>query len=130
RDFVRRIFEEGWNGGSFECLEGATAPSVLMHYNGASMRVTPDSLPHLVGEWRSAFPDLEMRIRHLVADGDLVAASLSVHGTHRGDWRGLPASGTVVAVEEMMFFRFEDGLLVEMWEVFDEAGMSAQLRGP
>ncbi len=27
-----------------------------------------------------------------------------------------------------MFFRFEDDVLVEMWEVFDEHGLRAQIR--
>lgn len=127
-ELVRRIFEEGWNRESFECLAGTTAPSIPFHYNGATITVTPGSLPSVVGEWRAAFPDLQMRIRHLISQDDLVAVSLSLRGTHRGEWQGLTATGVFVEVEEMMFFRFEDDLLVEMWEVFDEAGLRAQIR--
>ena len=35
-----------------------------------------------------------------------------------------------ISVEEMMVFRFEGGLLVEMWEVFDEQGLHAQISLP
>ena len=97
------------------------------HYNGRTITVTPDSLPRAVGEWRRAFPDLEMRIRHLIANDDLVAVALTLRGTQEGEWRGREATGRHVEVEETMFFRFRDGLLVEMWEVFDEAGLEAQL---
>ena len=128
-DLVRRIFEDGWNRASFEFLVDATAASIPFHYNGRTITVTPESLPGVVGEWRRAFPDLAMRIRHLIASDDLVAVALTLCGTQRGEWRGSAPTGKRVAVEEMMFFRFHDGLLVEMWEVFDEAGLEAQLRG-
>ena len=71
-----------------------------------------------------------MTIRHLVAQDDLVAVSLTFQGTHEGTWLGIPGSGRVVTVEEMMFFRFEEGILVEMWEVFDEKGLRDQIEYP
>lgn len=125
--FVRRLFAEGWGGTSFDFLAGATAAVVPFHYNGRRMEVTPDSLPRLIEAWREAFPDLEMRVRHLVAQDDLVAVSLALHGTHRGEWWGSPPTGKTVDVEEMMFFRFEAGLLVEMWELFDEQSLRQQI---
>lgn len=126
-ELVRRVFEEGWNSRSFAFLQGRTAGVIPFHYNGESMEVTPQSLPPLVGAWHEAFADLHMEIRHLVSDGDLVAASLTVTGTHQGEWVGIPATGRRIEVEEMMFFRFENDLLAEMWELFDEHGMRQQL---
>ena len=43
------------------------------------------------------------------------------------EWFGTPATGREVSVDEMMFFRFEDGLLVEMWEVDDQLTMRTQM---
>lgn len=126
-ELVCRIFDECWNLMVYDCLAGTTADSMRFHYNGQTTTVTADSLPGLVQAWRDAFPDLEMRLRHLVVQDDLVAVSLTLHGTHRGTWLGITPTGRVVAVEEMMFFRFADGLLVEMWEVFDEQGLEHQL---
>ena len=125
--FVRAVFEEGWNRGSFGFLEGRTAPLVSFHYNGQTSATTADSLPGLVQAWRNAFPDLRFEIRHLLADGDLVAVSLVFRGTHRGSWWGAAPSGTAVEAEETMFFRFEKGALVEMWELFDERGLRRQI---
>lgn len=125
--FVRRIFEDGWNQSAFDFLARRTAPEIPFHYNGHTQDVTPESLPDLVALWRSAFPDLEMDLRHVIAQGDLVAVSLTLRGTHSGPWLGVPASGAEVSVEEMMVFRFERGLLVEMWEVFDEHGLRTQI---
>ncbi len=128
-ELVRRLFEEGWNSRSFDFLVGRTADRIPFHYNGEAIEVTPESLPPLVDAWHDAFPDLRMSIRHLVAADDMVAVSLTFRGTHEGDWLGIPASGRQVEVEEMMFFRFDGGVLVEMWELFDDDGMKRQLRG-
>lgn len=126
-EFVKSVFEDGWNRASFEFLEGNTLAEIPFHYNGTTQTVTPGSLPDLVQAWRTAFPDLALEIRHVIAQGDLVAAALTVRGTHLGSWAGREASGAEVSVEEMMVFRFDDGVLVEMWEVFDEQGLDAQI---
>ncbi len=125
---VRLIFEEGWNQQRFGYLADRTAPAIPFHYHGTTTHVVAESLPGLVQSWRDAFPDLEIVIRHLVTEDDLVAVSLVLRGTHEGPWWGVSPSGKRVEVEEMMFFRFEDDVLVEMWEVFDEHGLRAQIR--
>ena len=126
-ELVRSIFEDGWNRGSFGFLRGRTGENLPFHYNGETMEVTADSLPGLVATWRRAFPDLQFEIRHLIADGDVVAVSLVFRGTHQGEWWGIAPTGNAVEVEEMMFFRFERGLLVEMWELFDEQSLARQI---
>lgn len=126
-EFVRRTFEDGWNRSDFEFLSGSAADEIPFHYNGATQLVSPDSLPGLVEAWRRGFPDLRMHLRHVIAEGDLVAASLTLTGTHLGEWASHPPSGSSVSVEEMMVFRFDDGVLVEMWEVFDEQGLQEQI---
>ena len=126
---IRRIFEEAWSRGDFSVLDEIGAGEIVFHYNGATMTTDTKALPSLVGKWRAAFPDLELKIRHLVEQGDVVAVSLTLTGTHHGDWWGIPPTGRNVSAEEMMFFRFDQGALVEMWEVFDELGLRQQLSG-
>lgn len=126
-EFVRLIFEEGWSRASFDFMDGHMAATIVFHYNGTAQVIPGDSLPAFVEKWRAGFPDLSMDIRHLIAQDDLVAVALTLRGTHLGPWAGKEPSGAAVAVEEMMFFRFDDGELVEMWEVFDEKGLLAQI---
>ena len=126
-ELIRRIFEEAWSNGDFSILDEVVSDEIVFHYNGSTMTTDIQSLPSLVGQWRTAFPDLELAVRHLVEEGDVVAVSLTLTGTHRGDWWGIPPTGRAVSAEEMMFFRFEQGALVEMWEVFDELGLRKQL---
>ena len=130
RELIRRIFEDVWNGTSqAEDVLAEVPEHATFHYRTASIETGRDSLRDLVGEWRSAFPDLEFEVHDLVAEGDIVAVRLTYRGTHLGSWRGLEPTGRAIEVGEMMFFRFADGVLVEMWELDDHATMTAQLSG-
>jgi predicted ester cyclase len=64
----------------------------------------------------------------MIAESDLVAVRLILSGTHQAKWRDIPATGKKIRVTVMMFLRFENGKLVEIWEDFDELGMLQQLR--
>lgn len=127
KEAIRILFEEVWNTGDVGPLRPWEADSVDIHYRGQTSRVDLDGLADLVAHWRSAFPDLRMEVLHLVAEDDLVAAFVRYEGTHSGTWFGYPATGKRMSVDEMMFFRFESGRLVEGWEVDDQLSMRTQL---
>lgn len=126
-DVVRRVFVDAWNRGEFGFALDHVASSVTFHYNGTAQQTRPNDLPRLVAKWRESFPDLRFEIHELVASDDLVAIRLTLTGTHRGTWNGIAASGRSVRVAEMMFFRFDGDLIVEMWETFDELGLLRQI---
>lgn len=127
-ELIRALFTEAWNTGDVSMLDAASASdSVLFHYRGTSMPQRVEDLESLIAHWRSAFPDLRMELLDLIQEGDLVAARVRYSGTHEGTWFGIPATGRWVEVDEMMFFRFEAGRLVEAWEVDDQLTMRTQL---
>jgi steroid delta-isomerase-like uncharacterized protein len=84
----------------------------------------PDQPPGLlglkqaVGSFRSAFPDGEMAVDDLVAEGDRVVARVSMTGTHRGEYGGMPGTGHVVRSEGIEIFRIAKGKIVEGWSRF------------
>ncbi|WP_228003154.1 ester cyclase [Nocardia australiensis] len=41
----------------------------------------------------TAFPDWHWEMRNFLADGDYLAVHFTVTGTHRGDFRGIEATG-------------------------------------
>ncbi len=52
-----------------------------------------------------------------------------MHGTHRGDLMGMPATGKSVSMDGFDLIRVQDGLCTEHWGVQDNAGMMQQLQG-
>jgi predicted ester cyclase len=65
--------------------------------------------------FREAFPDWQMELKEMVAEGDTVVARFICHGTHQGAWRGDEPTGRKMSVDEVFFFRFRDGRINDMW---------------
>lgn len=66
-------------------------------------------------------------VEDVVAQGETVAVRLVQSGTHLGQWKGVAATGRSFRIPLMMFFRFEDGQMTEVWEVSDEYSLWQQL---
>lgn len=124
---VLSMFEDGWSRGDVGAFSSTIADSVLFHYAGTPRRLSRDEMGEIVLRWREAFPDLRMDIEEMISEGDIVAARLTLSGTHEGPWRGAPPTGRRVSMALMMFFRFEDGRMVELWESDDQLGFQRQL---
>ena len=75
-----------------------------------------------------AFPDYRWEVRRLVVDAPWIAAHLTDTGTHRGAFRGLPATGRAVAVPEFAFYRVHAGRIAEVWGSAFHVQLLDQLR--
>jgi steroid delta-isomerase-like uncharacterized protein len=74
------------------------------------------------------YPDLEVTIEDLIADGDKVVSRNTVTGTHTGDdYMGQPATGKHVTYDEIFIFRFANGRIAETWGVVDVAAQMRQI---
>lgn len=127
RNVVEQMFEAGWNQGDLEVFSETVADSVRFHYAGSLRETTRQEMTEMVVRWRQSFPDLRMAIEDFVGEGDKAAVRLTLSGTHEGEWLGAAPTGERVEMAVMMFLRFEDGKLVELWEVDDQLGFRRQL---
>jgi steroid delta-isomerase-like uncharacterized protein len=76
----------------------------------------------------AAFPDWRMNVEDLIAGGDKAVARVTVTGTHRGEFMGVPPTGTQVEVELIDIMRFDGaGLVREHWGVADMLSLMQQL---
>lgn len=78
-------------------------------------------------EWRKMAPDLKMTPLRTVADCNFVALHWEGTGTNTGEGNGIPATGKVLRVWGMTFFRLEDGKIREEWTSFDRYNFLEQL---
>jgi steroid delta-isomerase-like uncharacterized protein len=79
-----------------------------------------------MGEWL-AFPDLQFQIEEQIAEGDQVVNRMTARGTHRGEFRGIPATGKEVTGANVTIFRIAGRKITERWTIFDAMGMMVQL---
>jgi steroid delta-isomerase-like uncharacterized protein len=119
---------EAFNAGDMERLLKVAAPDIVIHY--AEM---PQPLQGRE-TWRQgyelmkrAFPDLEIRVDDLVAADDKVALRLTLSGTHKGEFQGIPATGRTISYVSHEFYRVADGLFAEEWICSDMASLFRRL---
>ena len=76
----------------------------------------------------AAFPDMHMTVEDLIANGDETVARVQVTGTHKGEFMGVPPTGTHVDVQLIDIMRFDGaGLVSEHWGVADMLSLMQQL---
>lgn len=119
---AKRVFEEGLSRGIF------TVPYTddFVGHSGARTFTHEDGMNEAKG-WRSAFPDLNVAVDLMVAEGDLVAVRWTARGTNTGTGNGIPATGRKVEVSGTAIFRFEDGRIAEEWTSANMLGLLRQL---
>lgn len=76
-----------------------------------------------------AFPDLQIKLEDMVADGDRVAVRARWTGTHKGALPMLPYPPTnrQVMFTGMVFWRVREGKIAERWATIDRLGLQQQL---
>jgi steroid delta-isomerase-like uncharacterized protein len=127
---VRRWFDEVWNKGRAEAIDEMFAPDGVAH------GLSEDPEHPIIGAggfkpfhqtFRGAFPDIEVVVEDMIAEGDKVAARCLVRGKHAGDNLGIAASNAPVEFTGMTIVRIRDGQIVEAWNNFDFMRMNKQI---
>ena len=74
-----------------------------------------------------AFPDLKAIVNQMIAEEDKVVLHKTVMGTHRGEFRGISATGKKVKYQSIYIFRIENNKISEYWGLQDELKLKQQL---
>ena len=82
---------------------------------------------YVVRHYYTAFPDIQVKVENLIAEGDKVVSHVISHGTHKGELMGIAPTGKQVTVPVICISRFEGDKIVEDWEIIDLFGMLQQL---
>lgn len=78
--------------------------------------------PAVREEWESkfvAFPDLELRAEHMIAEGDEVWTRGVFRGTHVADYHQYKATGRFVELPYIDWWIVRDGRITENWGVWN-----------
>lgn len=98
---------------SFEVKGIGKGPKAAEAYNNAFLKT---------------FPDLQIKVLEVIAEGDLVFARCEATGTHKGEMNGIPPTGKTGTVAHWTVNRFNDeGKIVASWNLNDNLSMMQQL---
>jgi steroid delta-isomerase-like uncharacterized protein len=125
---IRRWNDEGWTGKNYEVAHELISPDMLVHgAGGQKVNMGPEGLIELIKTWHAAFPDGYMTIEDHFAEGDIVVIRNTWHGTHTGDFYGVPPSGKFIEITSIGIDRVEDGKVVEGWGELNMLGAMQQM---
>ena len=70
--------------------------------------------------WWTAFPDVNIEIRRIVAAGEWVIAENVATATHLGPWHGISPTGKRTVQNLCAVIRCRDGLMIEETVYYDQ----------
>jgi predicted ester cyclase len=73
-----------------------------------------------------AFPDMQSKIEHIIAENDLVVVFLNGSGTHTGEYRGKSPTNKRVNIRSADLYKIENEKIVEHWDVVDQLNLLHQ----
>ena len=120
-------FAEAINTGKLEMIRDVVADNVVDHDAADIQGPGPQGFIDFFSMMRSAFPDLNAEVEHLVTDEDNVCFAYTITGTHKGEFMGVSPTGKSFSVRGMQIGRFENAKLVERWGSSDELGILKQI---
>ena len=86
-----------------------------------------EGLKQVISAFRTAFPDIHWVVEEMVGEGDKVFSRFTWHGTHRGEFFGVPATSKQITVKGMVVDRLVAGRMVESQILMDGLSMMRQL---
>jgi steroid delta-isomerase-like uncharacterized protein len=124
---TRRFIEE-WNKGkaaAMAVIDEMYATNFVSHGDEDIRGIK--NVKKSTSEEFSAFPDLHFTIDDMVAEGDKVAARITMTGTHKGEYMGAPPTNKKITIRAIAIERFAGGKIVEEWGMTDTLGLMQQL---
>ena len=96
-------------------------------YGWAPEPLDADGHKNFMSALLAAFPDSQIIVDDVIAEGDKVAVRHRLLGRHQAELQGIPPTGKTVEVGGIVIFRLMDGKIVEAWLNADILGMLQQL---
>jgi steroid delta-isomerase-like uncharacterized protein len=126
KKIVRR-YQEIYNSNNLDTLSEVVSENLL------TPRIMP-GIPSGIEGAKAAhrimlagFPDYQTMIDDLFAEGDKVAARITMTGTHQGDFMGIPPTGKHVSFTGIYIAKITNGKIVEHWGEEDGVSLLQQL---
>jgi steroid delta-isomerase-like uncharacterized protein len=116
------------NAGDIAGFGALFADDFIEHEDQPGMPPTKEGVLEFFRGLLAAFPDMHMEPEDVIVGGDKAVARVRSTGTHKGEFNGIPPTGSRVDVQLIDIMRFDDaGLVSEHWGVTDMLTMMQQL---
>jgi steroid delta-isomerase-like uncharacterized protein len=124
-----RAFADAGNRNDLEAFDTLLAADFVRHCEATPdiAVATRDEFKQFYEETAKTFPDQQMTLDTLVAEGDRVAFWGTFSGTQEGQMGPFPPTGRRLVSEIGGMFRIEAGNIAELWVTWDNLAGLVQL---
>lgn len=127
KDLARHWFGELWIRRDPSAIAALMHPEAVGHTEGGTVRGPEEMRAQLHAPFIDAFPDLQVEIDGIIAEGDEAVVRWTAQGTHTAPLGPLPASLRKVCFSGMTWLVFKDGKVVGGWDRWNMSGLLAYL---
>ena len=124
---VTNFVEEVINQGHLERADDLVAVDFVELDPLPGQQQGREGLKQVISAFRAAFPDIHWVIEEMIGEGEKVFSRFTWHGTHRGEFFGVPATGRQITVKGMVIDRVVAGKMAESRILMDGLSMMRQL---
>ncbi len=124
---IMRRWVDEWNKGNLDAVYALYSEDYVDHNAPPGVPQGMEGLRIGLGAFHNAFPDLQITLEHLIAEGDKVVDHGVSRGTHKGDLFGIPPTGKRVEFTFTDIHRVANGKLVEAWHLEDLVSVMQQI---
>jgi steroid delta-isomerase-like uncharacterized protein len=124
---VRRGWEQIVNERNPDAIDEVYAPDFVWHEPDQDIQGS-EQARQFTAMYFQAFPDMNVTVEDVIAEGEKVVTRVTFRGTHQGETEELgPPTERQVELEGITIHRFEGGKIVEEWERYDNLSFMQQL---
>jgi steroid delta-isomerase-like uncharacterized protein len=124
---VRRGWEQIVNERNPDAIDEVYAPDFVWHEPDQDIQGS-EQARQFTAMYFQAFPDMNVTVEDVIAEGEKVVSRWRIRGTHQGETEELgPPTERQVELEGITIHRFEGGKIVEEWERYDNLSFMQQL---
>jgi predicted ester cyclase len=124
---IRRFSNEFKNKANHGIVDELMTPNFQHHFKDPRLPKGREGMKILGRGVVAAFPDVHATIQDIIAEGDRVVERTIAQGTHKGEFNGVPPTGTPVTWSELHMYRIENGKIAELWSEIDFLGIMTQI---
>lgn len=127
---MHRVFEDVLSRGNLEIIPELIASEYRYQSPLGLEAGGPEGFRDMVVAFRTAFPDLNIKIHNILAERDYAAVHYNMTGTFQGKFAGLKPTGKQFSLPGSVFVRLVDGKEAEAFGFFDVLDFYRQLGVP
>jgi hypothetical protein len=125
KSLIRFVIDEVFNCKRKDLVEAFYTPGFEGNCPDGPLRGRA-GVQGLFDNYQAAFPDFQLHINYILAEGDRVVVHYTFVGTNTGSLAGFPPTGNRVRVPGVIVSRIERGWITEQSFVWDNLGPRRQ----